>query len=221
MKSFKQFLDKPTPSLKSISKKKGVPLDSLRKELKDGINHEKEHTTHTDVAKEIALDHLGEQPDYYRKLKKIEEAERTPERAKQLLNRLQKMKKYQKEDRKLHSYAEYGFNSNDEYENEKAELSKKHQKQIRSLAEPSEWPKGFGNIQKVDALEEVPIHKIKTDQSSVSSWEVSRKIDSKEEDHPEFYYHNPSDSYYIADGNHRVSAARLLGKKTIKGIVWK
>jgi hypothetical protein len=42
-------------------------------EFKKGYKVEREHTTDTDIAKEIAMDHLFEDPKYYTKLKKIEE----------------------------------------------------------------------------------------------------------------------------------------------------
>lgn len=41
------------------------------KEIKRGIYIEKEHTTSPVIAKQIALDHLKEDPQYYTKLKKI------------------------------------------------------------------------------------------------------------------------------------------------------
>jgi len=40
------------------------------KELAAGIDVEMEHTFDKEVAKKIALDHLGEDPEYYLKLKK-------------------------------------------------------------------------------------------------------------------------------------------------------
>jgi hypothetical protein len=40
--------------------------------LKQGIKVEMEHTNDREVAKEIAKDHLTEDPNYYEKLKKIE-----------------------------------------------------------------------------------------------------------------------------------------------------
>ncbi len=40
--------------------------------LQEGISHEKEHTTQEPVAKEIAKDHLTEDPQYYKKLEKVE-----------------------------------------------------------------------------------------------------------------------------------------------------
>lgn len=41
-------------------------------QLKNGIKVEMEHTKDPDIAKEIAKDHLSEDPNYYKKLKKIE-----------------------------------------------------------------------------------------------------------------------------------------------------
>ena len=40
-------------------------------ELKMGIKVEMEHTSDTEVAKKIALDHLAEDPKYYSKLKTL------------------------------------------------------------------------------------------------------------------------------------------------------
>jgi hypothetical protein len=42
------------------------------KELKMGIEVEMEHTTDPEIAKEIAKDHLSEDPKYYTKLKTID-----------------------------------------------------------------------------------------------------------------------------------------------------
>jgi hypothetical protein len=41
-------------------------------QLKNGIKVEMEHTDDPKIAKEIAKDHLTEDPNYYKKLKKIE-----------------------------------------------------------------------------------------------------------------------------------------------------
>jgi len=53
-------------------------VQSLKKELKMGIKIELEHTDDEDKAKEIAMDHLWENPSYYSRLKKseIEEAKK-------------------------------------------------------------------------------------------------------------------------------------------------
>ncbi len=41
------------------------------KDLRDAAEHETEHTTNYQLAKEIASDHLKEDPQYYKKLKKL------------------------------------------------------------------------------------------------------------------------------------------------------
>lgn len=72
MKSFKKFLNAKTYSVNDIAKKHNVSLDNIQNELKMGMEVEKEHTKHEKVAKEIALDHLRELPDYYTRLRKME-----------------------------------------------------------------------------------------------------------------------------------------------------
>lgn len=52
-------------------------VSSLKKQLQKGIKVELEHTNDEKVAKEIAMDHLFEDPNYYDKLKKIEATEAT------------------------------------------------------------------------------------------------------------------------------------------------
>jgi 2'-5' RNA ligase len=47
------------------------PSDVNADELKKGIEHELEHTTDREIAQEIALDHLAEDPKYYTHLEKI------------------------------------------------------------------------------------------------------------------------------------------------------
>jgi hypothetical protein len=48
---------------------------NLKKELKKGVKIEMEHTKDSKIATEIAMDHLFEDPNYYKKLKKIENNE--------------------------------------------------------------------------------------------------------------------------------------------------
>lgn len=62
-------------SLEDIAKHHGVELNVINKALEQGIKTEMEHTTDKDVAKEIAADHLWEDPKYYTKLNKIENNE--------------------------------------------------------------------------------------------------------------------------------------------------
>jgi hypothetical protein len=47
-------------------------MSSLQKQLEKGVRVEMEHTTDPGIAKEISLDHLMEDPNYYDKLEKIE-----------------------------------------------------------------------------------------------------------------------------------------------------
>jgi hypothetical protein len=56
-------------SLEDIAKKhKNTSLSDLKKQLKIGIEVEKEHTDSLKKAKEIAMDHLAETPNYYTKI---------------------------------------------------------------------------------------------------------------------------------------------------------
>lgn len=48
------------------------PADFDPKELELGIKTEMEHTNNKDLAKEIAMDHLAEFPNYYTELLKME-----------------------------------------------------------------------------------------------------------------------------------------------------
>jgi len=60
-------------TLQDIADKHKANISSLRKQLQKGIKVELEHTTSKDVAEEIAMDHLFEDPKYYDKLASIEE----------------------------------------------------------------------------------------------------------------------------------------------------
>lgn len=42
------------------------------KDVEEGAKHELEHTKNIEIAREIAMDHLAEDPDYYKKLNKVE-----------------------------------------------------------------------------------------------------------------------------------------------------
>lgn len=65
-------LDVKTLSVEEIAKRHDVPNEQIEQELAKGIRVELEHTTSAQAAKEIALDHLLELPDYYTRLNKIE-----------------------------------------------------------------------------------------------------------------------------------------------------
>lgn len=66
------LIGKPTPSFDQIRAKHGVSYRELKIELTKGIMVELEHTSDIAVAREIALDHLNEYPDYYARLSKVE-----------------------------------------------------------------------------------------------------------------------------------------------------
>lgn len=72
MKSFKDFLDKKTKTPNQLSKKWNLPLTKINKLIKTGAKVEKEHTSNNKIAAEIARDHLGEKPNYYKLLKKFD-----------------------------------------------------------------------------------------------------------------------------------------------------
>jgi hypothetical protein len=63
-------LDVPTFTPKQLSKKHNVSVEHIMSQLNKGIQVELEHTTDEKIAREIALDHLAEDPRYYDKLKK-------------------------------------------------------------------------------------------------------------------------------------------------------
>lgn len=78
MKEFKVFLrekeqlDKKTYTPEQLAKKHGVSLGHINNQIKIGTAIEREHTSNRLLAREIALDHLKELPDYYTRLKKME-----------------------------------------------------------------------------------------------------------------------------------------------------
>jgi len=63
-------LDKRTLNVDDLARKHRVSKDYLLDQLMKGIGIESEHTSNFDIAAEIALDHLGENPNYYELLKK-------------------------------------------------------------------------------------------------------------------------------------------------------
>jgi N-glycosylase/DNA lyase len=63
-----KILDVPTKSATDIAREHGVSVSHIERQLKIGVKVEQEHTSNKSVAREIALDHLGEDPNYYSKL---------------------------------------------------------------------------------------------------------------------------------------------------------
>jgi len=83
--SLKEWESKTPKNIpESVKKKDKIPggladnkklSDFNKKNLKQGIKIESEHTSDKDIAREIAMDHLTEDKDYYKKLKTIEKSE--------------------------------------------------------------------------------------------------------------------------------------------------
>lgn len=69
--------DNKTPE--DVAEKHGVSLQLILDQLTKGIKVEMEHTDQEEIAREIALDHLLEIPDYYDKLAPIENPEEIEE----------------------------------------------------------------------------------------------------------------------------------------------
>lgn len=63
---------KPHLDVNSIAKKHGIDVAEIEKQLEMGRKVEHEHTKDADLATDIALNHLGEIPDYYTRLDKME-----------------------------------------------------------------------------------------------------------------------------------------------------
>lgn len=70
-------LDVKTFNVDQIASKHGVSVEQIKSQLAKGIKVELEHTTDPKVAREIALDHLLEFPDYYDRLARAETNENT------------------------------------------------------------------------------------------------------------------------------------------------
>ena len=81
MKYLKSFLEKNTIkggksddlSVEDIAKKFNVSVSKIKQQLQLGIKVESEHTDDKEKQREIAMDHLVEIPDYYDRLKKMED----------------------------------------------------------------------------------------------------------------------------------------------------
>jgi len=68
----KNGLDNPTMNAQELAKKHKVSIEVINKEIERGVKIEKEHTSDEKIANKIARDHIGEDPKYYEKLKKVE-----------------------------------------------------------------------------------------------------------------------------------------------------
>jgi len=62
-------------SLEDIAAQHKVDIKDIESQFKIGLNVEKEHTDDPDIASEIVMDHLVEDPIYYTKLAAMEAGE--------------------------------------------------------------------------------------------------------------------------------------------------
>lgn len=61
-------------SIEDIAKKHKVSIEKIKAQIIMGIKIEMEHTNDPKKAIEISMDHLTESPEYYTKLKKMEQS---------------------------------------------------------------------------------------------------------------------------------------------------
>lgn len=98
-------LDVPTHTPETLAKRHKVSVDHIHTQLKRGTEVEHEHTTDPKVAREIALDHLGEHPSYYMKLDKAQlEETMTPREKMSGMERLKPKEKPAVDAHKKNSY---------------------------------------------------------------------------------------------------------------------
>ena len=64
----------PTPGVKELADKYGVQQSEVEAAIAKGTKVEQEHTKDKKIAREIAMDHLGEMLDYYDRLDKMEKS---------------------------------------------------------------------------------------------------------------------------------------------------
>ena len=87
MNSFKSH-----KTIAQIAKKHNVDISTIKNQVKIGSNVEQEHTDDKNLATEIALQHLDEFPDYYTKLKKMEQIGKNEKAVKELEEKLKTLK---------------------------------------------------------------------------------------------------------------------------------
>jgi hypothetical protein len=99
-------IPKDAPSVETVAKKHGVSVDEIEKQLKIGMAVEAEHGKNKGSEREIAMDHLNEKPDYYKKLKKYVEQTEVNEMLKPKMSALDKFRQASAERAKKHDNIE-------------------------------------------------------------------------------------------------------------------
>jgi hypothetical protein len=75
----KGLLNVPTLTAAQLAKRHNLSTKEIETAVKLGMQHEAEHTDRKDLQREIALDHLKEDPKYYDKLDKAMPKEKVDE----------------------------------------------------------------------------------------------------------------------------------------------
>ena len=158
-------------SLSDIAKKHKVSIGELTDEFKKGYKVEGEHTTDIDIAKEIAMDHLFEDPKYYTKLKKIEETIQkvdnkwvvyrksggeklgTHETYEEALKQLRaiELQKFEKINNKIEELAPHGYPDQEWMDNHEKEM-KKLRKQLDKMQKVNEVAARYIEPKRVEAF---------------------------------------------------------------------
>jgi hypothetical protein len=90
-------------TVEDIAKKHGISVEAIEVQLEKGMKVELEHTSSLDEARDIALDHLVEFPDYYDRLEKMEK-EAEQELNEQMMLLTEEEKEIKKEIEKAKSF---------------------------------------------------------------------------------------------------------------------
>lgn len=181
-------LNKKTPSVESIAKKHGVSVSDAEDMIDNGTKVEMEHTKDKKVAREIAMDHIAEKPDYYKKLKKYVES---TEMIKEKTGILKTIKRY--------------VTGKDAGSRAYQELDKMHDAQSLGTAK-KDVPKHFNRFKKFQALRGAPIRQ----ESKIEEGSVQDKLSAQHQalrkksglPHPD-YYKEIGKSYDIENDEER------------------
>lgn len=140
-------------TIEQLAEKHNVSVDTLEIELEKAIEIELEHTDDREVAKEIAMDHLSEQADYYEKLEKVENSDEKPNELDSRFSQIEKSFE-EKLNMAMQSYEERLNNTIktlEEVQKENAEL-KRTQPMGNFTQRPNE-----GDLKKVEKRDEIAI----------------------------------------------------------------
>lgn len=201
-------------SIKDIADKFDVPTSQIKNQIKKGLEVEKEHTNDIEKAKEVAMDHLTELPNYYDELNKMEKKaskdikpSEVNETTKNLIRRLIRE------------------NFNDIFKKLKIE----NKNTLPKIPSDNVFKNKVTNIDKliqiinVEKIKEKPIEIINLDKI-VPTQKFLDINNLKEVENvgyntgAELIKYN--DLYYIVDGHHRIGIEILKGNDSVKAFVY-